>query len=180
MSWNDAIREYIETLLCDGAGTNRTLNIGLFTRHTPDAALDQSDAAERRVTVVVFKAPGGLYNNVDGFKLQPISVTVRVTYAITNAGGDMTDGQTPQHGAGTLDEVMSRAPSDSTEIERVLTWGENTAGYELVGYGTLIGLYENPSVAPSGTVRASGQQYVYESFYAGMVNLTDGATTTLP
>ncbi len=142
MSHVSELRGVLVDLLLGSRGTTRTVTPGRFTQETPDLAGDMSppaDAAERRFKVVVMEAGGSRpYNAGDGFKLELFDVVIRLSYSLTNAGGDMVDGLTPQHGAGTLDEVMSRAPSDSTEIERVLSWHENTHGVAAQGgAGTL-------------------------------------------
>ncbi len=180
MSHVSELRGVLVDLLLGSRGTTRTVTPGRFTQETPDLAGDMSppaDAAERRFKVVVMEAGGSRpYNAGDGFKLELFDVVIRLSYSLTNAGGDMVETSTAQGGAGTLDAIRDRANSDRMEIERVLAWVENTTGQAVSG-ATMIGCFENSDKPPSGASR--GTVYVYEIFYKMMANVTAGSSEVL-
>lgn len=172
MSHASELRGVLADLLLGARGTTRTITAGRFVEHAPDAPVDgmPADAAERRFEIVMMEGANSRpYNAIDGFKLARFDVTIRLTYSLTNAGGDVVESDTPQGGPGTLDAIRDRANSDRMEIERVLSWVENTYGVAVTG-ATMIGAYEKQDRPPSGASR--GTVYVYEIFYEMLANVT--------
>ncbi len=180
MSHISEIRGCIVDLIAGARGTTRTTTPGRFVENTPDLNADvnmPADAAERRFEVVVMEGAGSRpYNALDGFKLVNLDVLIRLTYSLTFGGGDAVESSTAQGGPGTLDAIRDRANVDRSELERVLTWTENTYGVALDGC-TLLGIYEDISRAPSGAQR--GITYVYEVFYKGVANVTMATSEVL-
>ncbi len=177
MSYASELRAIYVALLTGASGTTRTITAGRFveeTQDTPNELAMPSDAAERRFEVVMMEAPGSrFYNSMDGFKLSTFNVTIRLTYSLTNAGGDAVEADTTQGGPGTLGAIRDRANTDRAEIERVLTWVENTTGKAVTG-ATMIGTWQDTARDPIGTPR--GTVYVYEIFYKMTANVTMGTS----
>ncbi len=173
MSHVSELRSVLVDLLLGARGTTHTIAPGRFVAHAPDApAYDgmPADAAERRFEVVMMQGANSRpYNAIDGFKLERFDVTIRLTYSLTNGGGDAVEDSSTQGGPGTLDAIRDRANSDRMEIERVLSWVENTYGVAVTG-ATMIGAFEKQDRPPSGASR--GTVYVYEIFYEMLANVT--------
>ena len=132
-SYGNALRLWAEALLCDGAGSTRVLTVGRFHRNSPDRDLEGHpfDSAERAVNIVLSGGHNvdGL-NGIDGYVLRSHTLTVRVSYAITNAGEDGTEAVSEQDGSATLDGVQDRAASDEFDIASTLQWSANYAGVD--------------------------------------------------
>jgi hypothetical protein len=132
VSYGSAIRQRIEALILGTAGTTHVMEAGRFHLEAPDAPgfdAHPLHSAERAVRVGV--RPGTnirLCNPFDGFVLRRHRVLVRVSYALTHAGGDLAETVTEQSGPATLEAVEDRATTDAHDIERVLVWPENRAG----------------------------------------------------
>jgi hypothetical protein len=128
-----AIRGHIEALLCDGAGSTRTLAVGRFARRV-DALADPANTAERRVEVRVGAGrPDGTPNPLDEFVYMTHPLAVEVSYARTQGGDDLAEGLTPQDGPGADDALRDRADADAQDIAAVLEWHGN---WPLTGAGS--------------------------------------------
>jgi len=175
-SFETTLRQRLEDLILGTVGTTRTVTPGRFALHALGGTLEDQpdDSAERKLEVVLRRATGGqIYNPIDGFQLTPYDVTFRLTYTLTNAGGNLVESSAEQGGPGTVDAIRDRAESDRVEIARVVSWHENTSGVALTGC-TMIGAYENLETSPSGVF--SGGKYIYEFFYRMMANVTMGSS----
>jgi hypothetical protein len=131
VSYGPLLRDRLEAVLCGEAGTTRVMAAGRFHRRVPDRQgadvdLEPPAVAERSVEAVVGDGAPFVENNpYDGFGLFEHAVTIRVSYALTHAGGDVPEGLTAQHGAGTLDAIRARSVTDAADIDQVLGWPEN-------------------------------------------------------
>jgi hypothetical protein len=120
-----AIRGHIEALLCDGAGSTRTLAVGRFARRV-DALADPLNLAERQLDVGVGPGrPDGAPNPLDELAYMTHPLTIEVSYARTRGGDDLAEGLTAQDGPGADDELADRADADAQDIAAVLEWHEN-------------------------------------------------------
>jgi hypothetical protein len=130
VSYGSVLRTWAENLLLGASGTTRTLASGRFhleAADSPDA--HPADSVERAVKVSV--RPGTNLvpvNPYDNLVYRRHRVVIRVSYALTHAGGDAAETLTEQSGAGTLDAVHDRAATDAHDIETVLVWHENRGG----------------------------------------------------
>lgn len=134
MSLTYPLRARVEEIACDGYGASQTIVAGRFTRATTDwHDAHPVDSTERRVDVNCDppRAPDGVVNNpLDLFALYAIPFVVRVYYLRTNAGGDMAEGATEQHGSGELDAIRDRAGTDAHDLLTALTYFENWSGLD--------------------------------------------------
>ncbi len=132
-SYSNTLRAWAEALLCGETGSTRTLTAGRFHRATPAGDLEShpTDSAERAIDIVLGgpRYPDGL-NGIDGFVLAEHTLTVRVSYALTNAGDDGTEATSEQDGSGTLNAIQDRAASDEFDIAMTLQWHANQAGVD--------------------------------------------------
>ncbi len=123
-----AIRTWAESLILGSSGTTKTMASGRFK----PAGMQSRDntehhVAERAVAVIVGIGRASVpINQFDGFAFKSHPVAVRVTYARTNAGGEMAESLNgEQNGSGEIDEIEARANADALDIETVLRWHEN-------------------------------------------------------
>jgi hypothetical protein len=129
MAYSSLIRARAEALLTGETGTTRTLASGRFTRHA-DAFRDGADAgtnaAERRFKVRVGQPRDHIeVNTADGIRFEELTLTVQITYALTDAGDDIAEGTGEQDGAGTMEAIEDRATVDANDVFYVLDWHVN-------------------------------------------------------
>jgi hypothetical protein len=130
VSYGRPLRQWAENLLLGTAGTDRTIAAGRFALESPDGQVPHH-SAERRVRVTVSPGtPDGPVNNQDGQILRNHTLTVRVTYAVTHAGGDLAELVGEQDGAGTVEAIEDRMATDAHDVEAALMWGPNAAGLD--------------------------------------------------
>ena len=131
MSYGAGLRTWAENLILGSTGTTRTMTAGRFHLESADVAQDGGpvNSCERAIHVRV-KGRNTLdgVNTIDSSGLYTHEMTVRVSYALTNAGGDAAETVTEQSGAGTVDAINDRATTDQHDIDMVLFWHENAAG----------------------------------------------------
>jgi hypothetical protein len=136
VSYGRPLRQWAENLLLGTAGSDRTIAAGRFHLESPDApAFDgpPTHSAERAVKVTVRPgSPNVPVNTLDNLVLRDHALTVRITYALTHAGGNLAESVDEQGGAGTLEAVEDRAGTDQHDVEAVLMWGPNAAGTDPV------------------------------------------------
>lgn len=139
-----SVRGHIESLIAGESGTTRVMD-SRFRRKSSDAqSLEHQpvDSCERRFEVRI--PPGGLLhpiNPLSGRKWRTHDMLVRVSYALTNAGGDNGEALGEQSGGATVDKIYDRMDSDATDLESVLVWHENRAGTDPV----IVALYPSGS-----------------------------------
>jgi hypothetical protein len=123
-----AIRSHYEGLALGTSGTTYTITSGRFHLRSPDRAAEAGYASSAERAFEVRVDPLGHLdppNVLDGFSFDRYRVTIRVTYALTNAGGDLTDTLAEQDGAGTLDAITDRWATDVHDLRTVVEWHEN-------------------------------------------------------
>jgi hypothetical protein len=116
-----------------GADAAHTLAAGMFHRaHRPLEEMESS-AVERAVQVVIEGAEplNGHNNPLDGRDLSIYPVTVRVAYALTEAG-DGYDAGGEQSGLGTTEAVEDRANMDLKLIRDAVGWQPSWASLDPV------------------------------------------------
>lgn len=127
-SAGNALRAHLEGLLTGTGGTGYTLDAGRFHLIEEGKTADDHpiNAGERACEVVIDAAgPFVERNPYDGFSFERFTVTVRIAYALTKAGGDLVEGLTEQNGSATLGAIRDRALTDYLDVVRVLSWPEN-------------------------------------------------------
>ncbi len=157
-----SVRTALEALLAGESGSTRTLAAGRFHRCDAAGTLDQHpvDSIERAFEVVISAGlPHDGVNAFDPFQIRDHKVTIRVGYAVTNAGGDAVEAVSEQDGAGTLRAIQDRAQTDALDITTVLSWPDNRAG----GDPKIVLLY--PDGAPADPV-IKGQIAIMELSFA--------------
>jgi hypothetical protein len=132
VAYTSLIRARAEAILSGEYGDTRTLATRRFTRHA-DAHREGSDAeagaAERRFKVRVREPRDHLeVNTSDGIRFEELTLTVEITYALTNAGDDLTEGTGEQDGAGTLEAIEDRSTVDANDVFYTLDWASNWTG----------------------------------------------------
>lgn len=103
---------------------------GHFRRMPEDQSPDSIPAsiAERAIRLTLgAPIPKETVNGYDTYGLYNSKLKVYVTYAYTNAGGDMSEGLSPQHGSATQEDLQDRWAADSHAIHAALEWHENHA-----------------------------------------------------
>lgn len=136
MSLAQPVRNRIEELITGDTGTTRTMVKGRFRRRPSESdALGEAaplppQSGEERMFEVAVGMPTEMdpVNPLDNFALYDLAVTIRVLYAHTAGGGDMTEGNTTLTGSATMDAIRDRAATDVHDILGVLTWYENLSG----------------------------------------------------
>ena len=144
-----SLRQHYERLITGETGTTRTLTSGRFVRRAPDGGIEQHPAssAERHIEVILgppAETPPGV-NPLDGFGFFTQRLTVRVSYLLTHAGGDLTEALGEQDGAGTWDVIRDRAITDALDLQTVLSWHENRSGTDPV----IVQVVPLPAVGPT-------------------------------
>jgi hypothetical protein len=130
VSYGRPLRQWAENLLLGTTGSDRTIAAGRFALESPDGQVPHN-TAERRVRVTV--TPGAAHvpvNTLDGQVLRDHRLTVRITYAVTHAGGDLAELVGEQSGAGTLEAIEDRMATDQHDVEQCLLWGPNAGGVD--------------------------------------------------
>jgi hypothetical protein len=132
VSYGAPLRQRIEALVAGEYGNTRTITSGRFHRKAPDArTLEQHphSACERAFEVIIGRRkPIAPVNPLHSTAIYEHPLTIRVAYALTDAGGDLAETLVEQDGPGTIEAARDRADTDAHDIAAVVCWYENYAG----------------------------------------------------
>lgn len=127
-----SLRTTVEALILGTAGTTRTMAAGRFRLSAPDGDVDDDPRfVADRTFKVVLDSPEPLdgFNSLDTFVMYRQRMTVRITYLVTHAGGDLVESVSQGNsGSGEIDDIRDRSNTDAHDLNVVLGWHENYAG----------------------------------------------------